>query len=240
MGASVPEHSTPAGAGAGGRSDSTELGRRLRRRREQLGLSRQEVAHRAGMSPGYLEYLEERPVGPNREGMFRLAGALDTTAAELRGEQAAVPPGAGWAAPGTELLVLEPAECRAHLAARGVGRVVLTTEQGPAAIPVNYAVDEDAVVFRTAPGTETARAAGAGAAVSFEVDHIDETLSEGWSVLVTGHAVQVTDQAGQRRLAALAASPPWAGGDRPLWIRIGMERLSGRRIRARAGGSAAG
>ncbi|AXI76555.1 helix-turn-helix domain-containing protein [Peterkaempfera bronchialis] len=221
--------SPSAGAGPGGQHDGSSLGDRLRRRREQLGLSLPQVAHRAGMSPGYLEYLEEQPVGTSREGMFRLAGALESTVSELQGEDVGRPPGAGWAAARPELLRLDPEECRARLGARGVGRVVVTTPEGPAAVPVNYTVDRDAVAFRTVPGTTPARAAGAE--VAFEVDHLDEALSEGWSVLVVGHGVQVTDPAAVRRLAERAGTPPWVGSKGTMWIRIGLERVTGRRIR---------
>ncbi|MGX1246953.1 hypothetical protein RKD46_008057 [Streptomyces pseudovenezuelae] len=52
-------HAT-AGAGPG------DLGRRLLHRRGELGLTRREVADRAGMAPGYLRYLEESPAAHTR------------------------------------------------------------------------------------------------------------------------------------------------------------------------------
>ena len=120
-------------------------------------------------------------------------------------------------------------ECRDLLATHGVGRISVSTAPGPAIVPVNYSVVDDAVVFRTAP--DATPAAAAGAEVAFEVDHIDEALSEGWSVLVVGRARRVTDPAAVRRLDDAAYTPPWPGGGRDLWLRIDPERITGRRIR---------
>jgi nitroimidazol reductase NimA-like FMN-containing flavoprotein (pyridoxamine 5'-phosphate oxidase superfamily) len=122
-------------------------------------------------------------------------------------------------------------ECLARLAGHGVGRISITTGRGPAIIPVNYSVVEGAIVFRTAPGS--APASAAGTEVAFEVDHIDESLSQGWSVLVVGRAGQVTDAAEMRRLAEAAHSKPWAGGEREMWIRIVPVNVTGRRIQVR-------
>ncbi len=70
--------------------------------------------------------------------------------------------------------------------------------------------------------------------VAFEVDHVDEALSQGWSVLVQGRARTVTDPDVARRLDALAYSRPWADGDeRDLWVRLDEERITGRRISVR-------
>jgi nitroimidazol reductase NimA-like FMN-containing flavoprotein (pyridoxamine 5'-phosphate oxidase superfamily) len=62
---------------------------------------------------------------------------------------------------------------------------------GVQSLPVNFRFFKDDVVFRT-QGTG-ALATVAGGTVSFEVDHIDEATSEGWSVVVTGDAARVDD-----------------------------------------------
>ncbi|QKV91124.1 pyridoxamine 5'-phosphate oxidase family protein [Streptomyces sp. NA02950] len=208
-----------------------DIGRRVAERRARLGLSREELAARAGTSSGYVRYLEEYPADPGSGALLRIAAALDTTAAALHGGGAERPPGIGRAAAHPELLELGPGECRDLLATHGVGRISVATARGPAVIPVNYSVVDDAVVFRTAP--DATPAAAAGTEVAFEVDHIDEALSEGWSVLVVGRAQRVTDPAAVRRLAAEAYSAPWPGGSRDLWLRIEPTSVTGRRIRAR-------
>jgi nitroimidazol reductase NimA-like FMN-containing flavoprotein (pyridoxamine 5'-phosphate oxidase superfamily) len=209
-----------------------DIGRRVALRREQLGLTRGQVAARAGTAPAYLQYVEEQPTAaPGISFVIRLANALETTVAELRGGGADLPPGVGRAAYHPELLELDPEECRARLSTHGVGRVAVSTPNGPAIVPVNYAVVDGAVVFRTAPDATAASAAGTEAA--FEVDHIDEALSQGWSVLVVGPAEYVTGPAAVQHLADEARTGPWAGGDRELWVRIAPERVTGRRIQVR-------
>ena len=59
-------------------------------------------------------------------------------------------------------------------------------------LPVNFAVSGKAIIFRTAP--DTLLAVYADGRVSFEADHLDQALREGWSVLVQGHARTVTDE----------------------------------------------
>jgi hypothetical protein len=85
-------------------------------------------------------------------------------------------------------------------------------------LPVNFAVAGKAVIFRTAP--DTLLAAYANGRVSFEVDHLDETLREGWSVLLHGHAHAVTGEREVRRLEDRTRLGPWAGGARDVYVRI--------------------
>ncbi|MGW3095302.1 helix-turn-helix domain-containing protein [Streptomyces sp. NPDC001102] len=206
-----------------------DLGRRLARRREDLGLTREETAARAGMALGYLQYLEERPTAaPGTSTLLRLAGALRTTLTELTGGEVEVPPGPARAARHAELIELTPQQCRALLATHGVGRIAVPTAEGPLVVPVNYSVVDGAIVFRTAPGTLPAQAAGCR--VAFEVDRIDDVFSQGWSVLVRGLARTVTDPGAVRRLTEQARGEPWAGGRRDTWVRIEPLALSGRRI----------
>lgn len=206
-----------------------DIGRRLVLRREQLGLTREEVAERAGVAPGYLQYVEEQPGAfPGPTFMFRVADALRTTVARLHGGDTGQPPGTGTAAAHPVFTELDPGECRALLADHGVGRVAVTTPGGPAIVPVNYDVVEGAVVFRTASGTVPSFAPGTE--VAFEVDHIDEALGQGWSVLAVGPAAEVTDTDAVRRLATRVHTGPWPGGECDLWVRIDPLRLTGRRI----------
>ncbi|MFD8862999.1 helix-turn-helix domain-containing protein [Streptomyces sp. NPDC059590] len=222
--AARPDPAATRRPGGGG-----DIGRRVALRRERLGLSREDVAGRAGTSPSYLRYLEESPADPGTGFLLRLAAALDTSAAELRGGGVGLPPGLAQAGSRPDLVELTPRECYDLLSTHGVGRISVSTSKGPSILPVNYSVMDDAVVFRTAP--DASPAAAAGAEVAFEVDHIDEALSEGWSVLVVGRAQRVTDPEAIRRVAADAYSKPWPGGSRELCLRIDPTRVTGRRIR---------
>ncbi|UKY47905.1 helix-turn-helix domain-containing protein [Streptomyces inhibens] len=207
----------------------SDLGRRAALRRQQLGLTREEVAARAAASPGYLQYVEESAAEPGIGFMLRLAGALDTTVAELVGGTMELPAGFGKAAAHPEVLVLSPAECHERLSTHGVGRVAVTVDDAPAVFPVNYTVADELIAYRTAP--EAGPAAAAGQEVALEVDHIDDAFSQGWSVLVVGRAHVVTNSYESRRLEEHAHTAPWVGDGRHQWIAIHPTRITGRRIR---------
>ncbi|MFG2359009.1 pyridoxamine 5'-phosphate oxidase family protein [Streptomyces sp. NPDC048521] len=206
-----------------------DIGRRVAVERRRQGLSREEAAGRARISPDYLAYLEERPADPTLATLVRLADALGTTVTALRGGGIDLPPGQGYALPHPQLRDLDPDECRTLLSTHGVGRVAVSASDGsPAVVPVNYAVVADAIVFRTAP--DSVAASAAGTEVAFEVDHVDEALSQGWSVLAVGPARAVTEPETVRRLTRQAQPTPWAGGERELWVSITPTSLTGRRI----------
>jgi nitroimidazol reductase NimA-like FMN-containing flavoprotein (pyridoxamine 5'-phosphate oxidase superfamily) len=206
----------------------TDLGRRILEQRHHAGLSREEAADRAGMAPAYLAYLETSPApNPTPSAMARLADALGTSASALAGAGPGPQPTAERPAPET----LSPAQCRGYLGTSGVGRLVFSEPRGPVAVPVNYAILDGDIVVRTSGSTSLAAHAGQSH-VSFEVDHLDEALAEGWSVLVTGQAHLVTSPAELETVRSLGIEP-WAGGERNTYIRIAITEMSGRRIRVR-------
>ncbi|MFI9614964.1 helix-turn-helix domain-containing protein [Streptomyces sp. NPDC052023] len=209
-----------------------DLGRRIAQRRSELGLTRRETAARAGTSASYLRYLEEEPAAsPDAGVLLRLAGALGTTVTDLSGGNVDLPPGLGRAARHRRFTELSATECRTLIGTHGVGRIAVSTPSGPAIVHVNYGVVDGEIVFRTAPGTTPWQARGS--LVAFEVDRIDDALSQGWSVLVRGTAQAVTEPDEVRRLEARAYSMPWAGGRRDVWVRIDPVGITGRRIESR-------
>ncbi|MFJ9902195.1 DUF1918 domain-containing protein [Streptomyces sp. NPDC101152] len=208
-----------------------DIGRRVAAERRRQGLDREETARRARMSPGYLAYLEEHPADPSMAALIRLADALGTTAAALRGGGIDLPPGQGHALLHPRLRDLGPDECRALLSTHGVGRVAVSSPDGrPAVVPVNYEVVGETIAFRTAP--HSLPAAAVGTEVAFEVDHVDDALSRGWSVLAVGPASVVTEPDAVRGLAERAHTTPWPGGEREMWVSIRPTGLTGRRITA--------
>jgi transcriptional regulator with XRE-family HTH domain len=208
-----------------------DLGRRIAEQREQAGLSRAQAAGQAGVAPSYLEYLETSPLpNPSQGALARLAAALGTTPAALGGAGLQLPPGQRPAARRPVLEVLSTDQCRAYLAPGGVGRFLYTAPRGPVAMPVNFRMLGGDIVFRTTAATSAAAAAGPER-VSFDVDHIDDALGEGWSVLASGAARPVSAPAELREVGALAITP-WAGGDRDVYVRITVGEITGRRIRA--------
>ncbi len=128
------------------------------------------------------------------------------------------------------LRTLSPAECFDLLEPGGIGRVGFTSADGIMILPVNFAVTRKTIIFRTAP--DTLLALYADAQVSFEVDHLDEALHEGWSVLVHGHAHKVTDEREVKHLEDGTYLEPGAGGARDVYVRSAPTRISGRRIQA--------
>jgi transcriptional regulator with XRE-family HTH domain len=215
------------------RNPGGDLGRRIAEQRDRARLTREEAAEGAGMAASYLEYLETgaRP-NPSPGDLIRLAAALGTTPAALGGAGINLPPGQRRAAQHPVLETLSVAECRGYLAAGGVGRFLFVADRGPVAIPVNYRMLGDDIVFRASGATSVPAGAGQPR-VSFDVDHLDDALSEGWSVLVSGHAALITDPAELSRAVALDITP-WAGGDRDTFIKIVAREVTGRRIRANA------
>jgi transcriptional regulator with XRE-family HTH domain len=216
-------------ATGGDTSAPGDLGRRVAHRRRELGLSREQLAERAGMAPGYVEYLEERAARVPIAGIGSLARALDTSTDELLGGTVDLAPGQRGAAAHPKLETLSDGECGRLLAGGGVGRFVFTTDRGPEAVPVNFRIMDGDVVFRVAADSSLAAVSDVEP-VSFEVDHVDEAMSAGWSVLVTGRVRRVSPDE-FRRLEDLGIEP-WAGGQRSVYLRIERGGVSGRRIRA--------
>jgi hypothetical protein len=130
----------------------------------------------------------------------------------------------------SEMEVLSEAECR-HLLANPpvhLGRVGLIDQGSPLILPVNYMYTGGAVVFRSDPGTKLS-AAMREEQVAFEVDAVDTTWQEGWSVVVRGRAEEVTDPAELRQLEALPLRA-WGPGPKDHFVRIRPSTITGRRI----------
>ena len=130
---------------------------------------------------------------------------------------------------------LDEDQCLKLISAGGIGRIAYTSRYGPAVLPVNYALRDGAVVFRTAahgPLDEDLRTGidGADYKVAFEIDSIDTANRGGWSVLIQGPAHHVTgpEEDAVRRTGV----EPWAPGDRELFVRIVPTRITGRRVTA--------
>jgi hypothetical protein len=207
--------------------DPGDLSRRIIQRRTELRLSIHQVAERAHLSQRYLEYLERFPARPSGAALRQLAIALRTTPSALLGAGGDVPPGHGRAA-GRRVDRLTLAECRRLIAPGGIGRVALVTVSGPVILPVNFAVVAETIVIQTGDGSTIA--GHASDPVAFEVDHIDEALAEGWSVLVRGQAHPVLQPGERRNVRAHAAFRPWPQGEQDLYVRIVPELITGRRL----------
>lgn len=209
-----------------------DLGRRVAHRRDELGLTQEQLAERAGMAAGYIDYLERNPPNLSREALNRLAEALHTSPEALLGAALEEPPGAHATRVQRPLMrELTSQECMDLLRPGGVGRIafVIPGEAAPTVLPVNFLLHGDSIVFRTEAYGVIAEHAAAGH-VSFEVDQLDGAVSEGWSVLAVGRARPVNDPAELSTLRATAPVQPWASGERDLFVTIVPAKITGRRI----------
>jgi transcriptional regulator with XRE-family HTH domain len=206
-----------------------DIGRRVQHRREELGMTRAELADRAGIKELAVAYIEEEPLNLTTTTLLRLAYALDLPDSALLGSDADVPPGFEYAARHPRLDVLAEPECWRLLDDHGVGRIAFLAESddSPHVLPLNYAVRDHALVMRTRRGSllaTTVDRCTEGCPASFEVDRIDDAQSEGWSVLLRG-LVFLTDMGDEP-----ADVEPWAGGERVRQIHLTPRIVTGRRI----------
>jgi transcriptional regulator with XRE-family HTH domain len=206
-----------------------DLSRRLAARRAELRLSLSQVAERAAVNRRYLEYLENFPGQPDAGTLRRLAAALRTTSGALLGAGGDTPPGRQ-PGPVGQLERLSMADCHRLLAAGGLGRVAFSTASGLMVLPVNYILVAATIVLRT--GTGSLIAAHGDDPVSFEADHLDDTLLFGWSVLVRGQAHRVLQPGELRHLKEACDLRPWPAGEHDLFVRIVPTHITGRRIRS--------
>jgi nitroimidazol reductase NimA-like FMN-containing flavoprotein (pyridoxamine 5'-phosphate oxidase superfamily) len=117
--------------------------------------------------------------------------------------------------------------CLRLLASVPVGRVGFAADGELVILPVNHAIDGQDPVFCTAHGTKLSAAEGQDL-VTFEADEYDEQTRSGWSVVVTGRAEVVYDEAEAERLGRLGLHPWVTAVERPFWIRIRATSVSGR------------
>ena len=107
---------------------------------------------------------------------------------------------------------------------------------GSAVLPVNYKWHDGAVVFRTTRHSAMDEdlqtgISGGDYLVAFEIDEIDVTGRQGWSVLIQGPAHHVESEV-ERESAVKAGVEPWPAGERELFMRIVPNRVTGRRIQS--------
>jgi CBS domain-containing protein len=127
------------------------------------------------------------------------------------------------------LRVLGLEECLSRLRTTPLGRLAFVSDGDPVVLPVNHAVDGNDVVFRTAAGSKLF-AAERATSVAYEVDGYDVGRRYGWSVLVRGVAEAVYEDEVIDRLETLGMDS-WADAvERPVWVRVRSEEITGREI----------
>jgi nitroimidazol reductase NimA-like FMN-containing flavoprotein (pyridoxamine 5'-phosphate oxidase superfamily) len=124
-------------------------------------------------------------------------------------------------------------ECVELLTLTKVGRLAVSPPDwraAPVIRPVTYVFDRSSqsIVFRSARGSKFTALLLSGQA-AFEIDGIEPEAETGWSVIVQGPVEEITSSAEIHRLERLELRP-WAPGEKPHWIRIRANVVSGRRI----------
>ena len=130
----------------------------------------------------------------------------------------------------TGIETLDRETCLKLLATQEVGRVAVVDHGRPYVVPVNYALDGEAVVFRSGVGTKLDGISRS--LVAFEVDELDPATRSGWSVLVQGWAQEVTplDRPDLVERVSRLELHPWAAGNRPSIVRVTADIVTGRRV----------
>ena len=111
-----------------------------------------------------------------------------------------------------------------------VGRIVFADGAGPVAIPVNYGLTENAVIFRTSD--DAAILQQLDQTIAFQVDQIDHTDFSGWSVLIRGLGERLEFEELPTLIREMRGSTPrpWAKGVHNSWVMIKPTDISGRKL----------
>jgi nitroimidazol reductase NimA-like FMN-containing flavoprotein (pyridoxamine 5'-phosphate oxidase superfamily) len=123
---------------------------------------------------------------------------------------------------GTE--IIGEGDCWELLQTEVIGRVVTEVDGQIEIFPVNYALEGDAILFRTNAGRKTT-GLFTGETV-FEVDSVDRHAKAGWSVIVRGEARDITAYDAPSRANSVT---PWTG-PKDFLVRINPQSISGRRV----------
>lgn len=119
-------------------------------------------------------------------------------------------------------------DCWALLRGAAVARLAVCVEGHPEIFPINYVVDGETVVFRSAEGTKVS-AALAQPQVAVEIDGHDPAAGQAWSVVVKGRAEAV--RPGHDLMQALELPLfPWQSGPKNRFLRVLPAAVTGRRF----------
>ncbi|MCB1286783.1 pyridoxamine 5'-phosphate oxidase family protein [Mycolicibacterium sp.] len=122
------------------------------------------------------------------------------------------------------ITVLDDREAWNRLSSVALGRLVTSFGGQLEIFPVNFVVQNDTVLFRTAEGTKLFTTV-MNEKVLFEAD--DHTVAEGWSVIVRGTARLLTG-AEEIQEADRAGLMPWVPTEKLRYVRVTPTELTAR------------
>lgn len=124
------------------------------------------------------------------------------------------------------VIELDSDECMALLRTGSVGRLAVSVRDDVEIFPVNYVLDGDELVFRTAPGTKLLELT-INAHVAFEID--GSTEREAWSVVLKGAAREI-DRQSEIDAADRLPLVPWIPTLKYRYVRLTPSSVTGRRF----------
>jgi nitroimidazol reductase NimA-like FMN-containing flavoprotein (pyridoxamine 5'-phosphate oxidase superfamily) len=130
----------------------------------------------------------------------------------------------------SHLTVIPHAECRDLLESTTVGRVAFVNDDGLQLIPLNFAVIDGYIFFRTSTDSILNDLADGVDEVVFGVDYHAPHYRDGWNVTVKGSTFRVTDPVVHEQVMSWSRLHPWAGGERDVVIRLDPRSMEGRRV----------
>ena len=119
---------------------------------------------------------------------------------------------------------LSDEQCWERLRTQELGRLVTRVHDVLDIFPVNYVVDGDSVLFRTAQGSKLFELT-INEEVLFEVD--DHTETDAWSVIVRGRAHPLDTSAEVERADGLGLKP-WIPTLKYTYVRVEAASVTGR------------
>ncbi|MFJ5956435.1 pyridoxamine 5'-phosphate oxidase family protein [Paenarthrobacter sp. NPDC092416] len=127
-----------------------------------------------------------------------------------------------------EAEVLQADDCWRLLGETNVGRLSVTVDGHPDIFPVNFAVDNQTIVFRSGKGTKQ-QALEKDSVVALEADSVSAEFGIAWSVVVKGAAEDAGPDAPSLDDVRRALFP-WQGIGQDYLYRIVPRSVTGRRF----------
>ena len=121
---------------------------------------------------------------------------------------------------------LDEVQAWEFLTAHRIGRLAIVIGGEPDIFPVNYVVDGQSLVFRTAEGSKLL-AASLGGRMAFQVD---EWTHEG-AVSVLAHGTPHVMEGEEHESATSLELDPWVPTHKEHWVRLEVDEVTGRRFR---------
>jgi nitroimidazol reductase NimA-like FMN-containing flavoprotein (pyridoxamine 5'-phosphate oxidase superfamily) len=124
--------------------------------------------------------------------------------------------------------VLDTEQCWALLTSVEVGRLAVAAAGDIDIFPLNFIVDDGAIVFRSAAGTKMIEVVLAGR-VAFEVDGYEPEHGRAWSVVLKGSA-HLLDRWDDIYHAQDLPLFPWNASPKERFVKIIPDMMTGRRF----------